>query len=397
MTPRFILIGLMSAVMLAAPFSTAQSTPDVPQKDKMERDYTSLLSRVKEGDLSVDFRAFRLAAALGGRSADAREFIDHGATSRLLVTGNYHAALDSATKTLERNYASLYGQFDATVACQKLGMLEDAAKHQKLLNALVESIRVSGDGKSPESAWFVVNTPEEYFLLRQQLHLVPKKQELFTIKGHAYDRLDVVDPQTNSAQSVWFNTDVDMHLYRPENQTASPVQPSDASDDLRPVASAQVLPRDDEPVIRWGNFNIVQQPPGIWSAVYTLSGTYKLRAHSVSITVESSSATVADFRPENEVIHLQSLELGVCYQMPSGQWDMYPPKGASGIKIPLHAIALKKNEIYHFPAGALRIPLPEEPLPSKNWLCASLMGRVGESAIVGSYPAHDENYAVLAP
>jgi hypothetical protein len=33
--------------------------------------------------------------------------------------------------------------------------------------------------------------------------------------GHGYDRLEVFDPKTNQAQSVWFNTDFDMGLYKP--------------------------------------------------------------------------------------------------------------------------------------------------------------------------------------
>jgi hypothetical protein len=47
------------------------------------------------------------------------------------------------------------------------------------------------------------------------LELKAKSQSYVPKNGHGYDRLEVFDPKTNQAQSVWFNTDFDMGLYKP--------------------------------------------------------------------------------------------------------------------------------------------------------------------------------------
>jgi hypothetical protein len=152
------------------------------------------------------------------------ESAERAAFKKLLASGDYPGALDSAKRALDRNYASSVSHFDAMVACQKLNRTEQAALHEKLMNALLDSIRRSGDGKGPETAWFVVTIQEEYIFLQRVVGAVPKSQSLVNENGHAYDRLEVVDPKTNESQSVWFNTDVDMGLYTPANQSAGTVQ-----------------------------------------------------------------------------------------------------------------------------------------------------------------------------
>ena len=100
-------------------------------------------------------------------------------------------------------------------AYQNLNNPEAAGRHEKILNAMLDSIRASGDGKGPETAWFVVNTQEEYIFIARVLKLKAKGQGLFEKDGHYFDRLEVVDPATGQTQFVWFNTDMDMGTYKP--------------------------------------------------------------------------------------------------------------------------------------------------------------------------------------
>src|ERR1035438_1917475 len=76
----------------------------------------------------------------------------------------------------------------------------------------------SGDGKSPNTAWFVVTTTEEYVFLSRILGLKAKSQKFSQAEGHFFDLLEVFDPKTNESRSVWFNTDVDLGGYRPPDQ-----------------------------------------------------------------------------------------------------------------------------------------------------------------------------------
>src|SRR5215471_18432905 len=121
--------------------------------------------------------------------------------------------------------------------------------------------------------------------------------------------------------------------------------------------------RTGEAVVRSGHFEL-RQSPTFWGVVYSLSGSYKLHAHDVTITIESGSARIADARPE-EVNHLGILQLGICYSVPdtAGEWDVYPPSGPTAVKVSLDNIALKKGATYHFPSTTVKISLPKEALP----------------------------------
>jgi hypothetical protein len=187
-------------------------------------EYPAMLKRVQQGDMTVDFRAFRIAGILAsGGHGGMRESGERAAFRRLAGSRDYQGALESANQALARNYASIVNHFDAMVACQALQKTEEAATHEKLLNALLDSIQKSGDGKSPETAWFVVTTNEEYVFVSRVLGLKAKSQAFFPKEGHFYDRLEVLDPKTNESQSVWFNTDVDMGAYKaPEQSKAGP-------------------------------------------------------------------------------------------------------------------------------------------------------------------------------
>src|ERR1035438_9493258 len=183
-----VLLCTLSAVVQI----TAQSDTfpyGAEQQQKAEREYSEMLARVQKGDVTVDFRAFRVAGAsgplarllvgvAGGQSASALEFSDHQRFTVLLGQANFEGALASASRTLERNYASLLGHFDAMVACESLHKTDEKAQHERLFTALLDSIQASGDGKTPETAWFVVTIPEEYVFLSRVAGATPKWEQI---------------------------------------------------------------------------------------------------------------------------------------------------------------------------------------------------------------------------
>jgi tetratricopeptide (TPR) repeat protein len=191
--------------------ATAQS----PSADATTQ-YTALLKHVQQGDMTINFRSFRIAGALMiGQDGKLAAQSDRATFRRLLDAGSLQEALDSANRNLERNYANAAAHFDAFVACSKLNKPAEAALHRKIFNALLDSIQRSGDGKTPETAWFVVTISEEYALLQTRLGLQQNVQALVNQNGHAYDRLEVVNPKTNEKQVLWFNTDFDLGQYHP--------------------------------------------------------------------------------------------------------------------------------------------------------------------------------------
>ena len=89
--------------------------------------------------------------------------------------------------------------------------LEDPAKaefHRTVFRGLIDSIRNTGDGKSPEKAWVIISVHEEYVVLRA-MGLKPSGQSLMMDKGHAYDVMKAKD-EDGKEETFYFNTDIPM-------------------------------------------------------------------------------------------------------------------------------------------------------------------------------------------
>jgi hypothetical protein len=201
-----------TVLLLMTVWVVAQSNSPTSQREQSsaERDYSGMLAHIQQGDMNVDFKAFRIAGAQkSGRHASAIEAGERVQFRNLMASGETADALASANRALDRNYASLIAHFDAMTACQVLGKTSEAADHERVLNALLDSIRLSGDGNGPETAYYVVTTQEEYIFLGRVLHLKATSQALVMQNGHAFDRLSVVDANTRTEQYVWFNADYD--------------------------------------------------------------------------------------------------------------------------------------------------------------------------------------------
>jgi hypothetical protein len=70
----------------------------------------------------------------------------------------------------------------------------------------MESVLKSGDGRTPESAYTVISTDEEYAFLGV-LGLKMKTQSLIKVKNSSYDLLEVVDKEGNGMK-IYFNIDI---------------------------------------------------------------------------------------------------------------------------------------------------------------------------------------------
>lgn len=168
--------------------------------------YSTLEARVRFGDTSVDFRAFRIAGARqsGARSGEM-EMAEHGEFRALASSGDLNGALTVATRALDRNYANAFAHFDAMTACRSLGQKEEADRHERILNALLDSVQKSGDGKTPATAWFVVSSQEENLFLTRVLALQTTSRSLAKVGDRWYYRTVALDSASNQSQTFWFN------------------------------------------------------------------------------------------------------------------------------------------------------------------------------------------------
>jgi hypothetical protein len=158
------------------------------------------------GDLSIDWRDFRLAGALSEVSHGFDSQPVHDQVVDDLAAGRYEKALTEARIVIDRNMANGEGHLLAMIVLKKMGRSEEAKKHEAILNAIGKSIMESGDGTSAEKAWFTVAPSETVFFITDALGAQIEGQELVLINGHAYDKLTVLDRQ-RKRRVVWFNTD----------------------------------------------------------------------------------------------------------------------------------------------------------------------------------------------
>ena len=163
--------------------------------------------------MTVDFRALRTDGAIvAGPHISVIEAVDHNNFKRFMADSKPQDALDSANRTLDLDYASALGHFDAMTACRALNQADEAAKHERLLNALLDSMAKAGDGKTPATSYLAATTQDEYIFMSLRLNLKPLGQQSLIVKGgHFYDLLKVADPKTNMTRDLWFNVDVQMN------------------------------------------------------------------------------------------------------------------------------------------------------------------------------------------
>ena len=180
----------------------AQMDDQVVAKKK----YEAYKTKVMAGDINIDWRDFRLTAALGEVSQGFDSQPVHDQVVDDLAAGRYEKALAEAQTVIDRNMANGEGHLLAMTVLQKMGRNEDARKHEAILNAIGQSIMESGDGSSAVTAWFTVAPSETVFFMTEALGAEIENHDLVRVNGHAYDKLTVRDRQ-GKRRVVWFNTD----------------------------------------------------------------------------------------------------------------------------------------------------------------------------------------------
>ncbi len=193
-----IVLSIIGSVVVAA-----------QDKPTTESTYDVLVARVKSGDKTVDFRALRLAYADSpnySKGPDSDE--QKKAMTAALNSRAFAKAIEHADTVLTSNYVDMDGHFVEYVARRELKEVEAAEFHKWVLQGLLKSITDSGDGKTPETAYQVIEVHEEYVLLRFMGVGLPSSQSLLSKNGHSYDEIKFEDPQSKHEVTLFFNVDI---------------------------------------------------------------------------------------------------------------------------------------------------------------------------------------------
>ena len=121
-----------------------------------------------------------------------------------LTKGDFAAALQVAEKVLAVNYVEINAHLVASVAHQQLGNAAAAQYHLDLANGLLQAVMSSGDGRTADTPWVVIDISEEYAVMRA-LGLAAQSQALAEKDGVSLDVVQVVDLRTKEPRTLYFN------------------------------------------------------------------------------------------------------------------------------------------------------------------------------------------------
>src|SRR4030095_10418027 len=146
--------------------ASAQKTDPGSKGPAKEDPFKTLVAKLKGGDTGVDFKALRIASA----DSDAEDSgqVDREEYKKIVaaVDAKKNAdAISVAEKALKSGYMDINTHMLLAVAYRETGNKEKFAFHKAVYLGLVNSILAGADGKSPSTAYVVINVAEEYALL----------------------------------------------------------------------------------------------------------------------------------------------------------------------------------------------------------------------------------------
>jgi hypothetical protein len=195
------------AILVFASLSLIADAQDKPSE------YATLMAALKAGNTDIDYARLRLSWMDSAEYKQARDTTkEQDAMNAAMKLKNYADALKNAEVVLANDPVDIDTHFLAYMANKGLGELDQADFHKKVFRGLVASILSSGDGKSMEKAWVVINTHEEYVVFRV-LGYRPGDQSLVHKDGHSYDVMKVKNVDDGTDATFYFNVDIPMKHY----------------------------------------------------------------------------------------------------------------------------------------------------------------------------------------
>lgn len=197
---------LVFVALCGTEFATAQV--------KSDSEYARLLAQVKSGDMKVDFKKMRLAYM---DSPEYKAAKDTNAEAEAMIAGinagDFPAAIKNADVVLANNYVDLDAHFAEYIAHRELHQDAESKFHKDVFDGLLHSITDSGDGKTEQTAFVVIQTHEEYVVMRI-FGLALNKQSLRKANHHSYDVIDATDQRSNQKVTLYFNVDIPIKHYQ---------------------------------------------------------------------------------------------------------------------------------------------------------------------------------------
>jgi hypothetical protein len=179
-----------------------------------EEDYYPLLDSIKKGQ-SKDFFTLRMAYTKT-KIYDPYDAKIDGLRKQIKLNieeKKFNEALEIAQGILGKRYIDIKTHLYCNDIYKQLGDSAKSSYHNDIYNGLLNSIYSSGDGKSPKTAFIVIEISEEYDLLNW-LNLTQSEQYLTIKDGHSFDIIKAFNE--NRETELLFNIDLALKRFSEE-------------------------------------------------------------------------------------------------------------------------------------------------------------------------------------
>jgi hypothetical protein len=172
-------------------------------------EFDQLLSAAQADPERADFRRLRLAYTRSpGYAPYEPDELDTAALDQEVANGERVAGLLALDRMMDGHWLDMKAHLVAARACARFGEEARAELHARFARGLVLSILDSGDGRTFETAWPVIDVSEEYDVLLALGLGFPQAQELVQNGGHEFDVITVSGPVEGREMKLYFNIDV---------------------------------------------------------------------------------------------------------------------------------------------------------------------------------------------
>ena len=168
--------------------------------------YEELVEQLKADVSSVDFDVLRRIYVKTEYYApySSSETKDTANMNEGINEEDWGKCLESATRILSYSYISLDAHYGAMICSRNSNDTQSGDFHESVLDGLLESIWVSGDGRSPETAFFCTSLQERWAFLGMH-GLVYNVKELEVHDGLYFDVVHVTNLADSSQFKLYFD------------------------------------------------------------------------------------------------------------------------------------------------------------------------------------------------
>jgi hypothetical protein len=124
---------------------------------------------------------------------------------------NYALAISKADQILQKNFVNINAHRVKAKCYEILNNKKKAEFHTYIYKGLIKSILSSGNGKTKEKAFIVIDVAEEYIVL-DAMKLKSKEYKLLEEKGHYYDQVIAANPKIDRNITLFFNVDIPYNI-----------------------------------------------------------------------------------------------------------------------------------------------------------------------------------------